>query len=258
VGGAGERLAVRLSQPTEARPGLGLLYLHGFGSKQSGEKATFFRARAVAAGLGFCSLDFRGHGESDGGMRELTLSRNLEDVAAARALLAARGWRRVALFGSSMGGATALWYAALHPEEVCAGVHIAPAVGFRRGFERWAGPARLARWRREGTIRFENEHVACDLGWQLMTDLRRYPMSDLLARYRTPTLFFQGQLDASVEWRDVARFARLARPGTVELVLFADGDHRLTDRKELLWQRAHAFLSALEERNQDERQSTSV
>jgi len=249
---------VRLSEPDGAAPRLGLLYLHGFGSLQSGEKATYFRARAGEAGIAFCSVDFRGHGESDGRMRDLTLSRNLEDVAAVRALLSGRGWERVVLFGSSMGGATALWYAALHPADVVAGVHIAPAVGFRRGLERWAGPRRLARWRREGVVRFASELVTCELGWELMADLRRYRLAGLVERYRTPTLVFQGQLDATVDWRDVARFARRVRSGLVELVLFPDGDHRLTDRKDLLWHRARSFLSALAERNQEQRPEDSA
>jgi pimeloyl-ACP methyl ester carboxylesterase len=220
-----------------------VLYLHGFGSVQSGEKATFFRARALESGLAFCSFDFRGHGESEGSMRDLTLARNLEDVAAVRAWLAARGRERVALFGSSMGGATALWYADLHPEGVAAAVHIAPAVGMLSGLERWAGAEGLERWRRDGTIRFRNEMVEADLGWGLVEDLRDRDVEALARRTQVPTLFFQGKRDATVDWNDVARFAEVAPPGAIELVLYADGDHRLVDRKDDLWRRALAFLA---------------
>ncbi len=243
VGRASERLALRLSAVARGRGAL--LYLHGFGSVQAGEKAEFFRARSVPAGWTFCSLDFRGHGESGGSMRELTLARNLEDVAAAHALLAERGWPEVVLVGSSMGGATALWYAAEHPRSVVAGVHIAPAVGMRSGLERWAGEAGLARWRREGALRFRNAFVDADLGWELVEDLRRRDFRALAARTRTPTLVFQGVLDDTVDWRDVAEFARLAPPDIVELVLYPDGDHRLTDRKETLWEATRSFLEAL-------------
>ncbi len=177
-------------------------------------------------------------------MRELTLSHGLEEVAAVRAWLAARGYRRFALFGSSMGGATALWYAARHPEAVAAAVHIAPAVAMLAGLERWAGEAGLERWRREGTIRFANELVDCELGWPLIEDLRRHPVEELTASYRTPTLVFQGRRDATVDWRDVANFAAGVAPGVVELVTFEDGDHRLIDHLPELWRRAVAFLSA--------------
>ena len=235
--GDAELLACRFDRPPGSAP-LAILYLHGFGSNQSGEKAEFFRARALARGWAFCSFDFRGHGASEGTMRELTFSRNLADVAAVRELVARRGIERVALFGSSMGGAVALWHAALAPEGVVATAQIAPALGMAQAMERWAGPERLERWRREGSIRFEGQLATAELDWELMDDLRRYGSAELAARHRAPTVIFQGQLDNSVDWRDVAAFAAAAPRGTVDLRLFPDGDHRLIDRKEQLWESA--------------------
>jgi len=219
-----------------------LLYLHGFGSDQRGEKATFFRERALAEGIGFCSFDFQGHGASGGTMAGLTLSRNLADVARVHGFLAEQGVRRVALLGSSMGGGTALWYAARHPAAVVAGLHIAPALELEQGLLAWAGEERARAWEEIGTIRYTSDLVACDLGWELIRDLRTYPMADLLARHRTPCLLLQGKLDTSVPWRGVADFATRCADCAIELHLFGDGDHRLTDRKERLWALMLEFL----------------
>jgi len=241
--GAPERLAVWL-EPARGGGGAGtILYLHGFGSRQSGEKATFFRARALADGFAFCSFDFRGHGASEGSLRELTLSRNLEDLATVRAHLAARGHERVFLFGSSVGGATALWHAARHPESTLAAACIAPAVGMLAGLERSVGAEGLARWRNAGELRFRNELGESDLGWALVEDLRDYPVDELARALRTPTLVFQGWDDATVDWRDVADFARRARPGVVTLRLFEGSGHRLVERLETLWREASAHFT---------------
>jgi pimeloyl-ACP methyl ester carboxylesterase len=221
---------------------LSLLYLHGFGSDQRGEKAVFFRERALAAGLGFCSFDFQGHGASGGTMEGLTLSRNLADVARVHRFLSGQGARRIALLGSSMGGGTALWYSALHPEQVVAGLHIAPALELEKGLLQWAGADRARVWEETGTIRFTNDFVSCDLGWELIRDLRTYAMADLLARHRTPCLLLQGKLDDQVPWRGVADFATRCTDCAIELHLFADGDHRLNDRKERLWALMLEFL----------------
>jgi pimeloyl-ACP methyl ester carboxylesterase len=239
-------LAVDLARPAARRePALCLLYLHGFGSTQSGEKAEFFRRQALAAGLAFCSFDFEGHGSSGGTMRELTLTRNLANIESVHALLGERGERRIALLGSSMGAGSALWYSALHPESVIAGLHIAPALDLDRGLLASAGPERARRWQESGTIEFRNEMVACELGWELIEDLRRHPMPALAERYRTPALLLQGQQDASVPWQGVADFAaRCAGAVAVELHLFSDGDHRLIDRKERLWDLMIDFLRA--------------
>jgi pimeloyl-ACP methyl ester carboxylesterase len=158
-------LAVRFDRPLQDGPLRPcILYLHGFGSQQSGEKADFFRRRALEAGFAFCSFDFQGHGQSGGDFGSLTLTRNLEDVARVHAFLRARGQERLILVGSSMGGGTALWYSALHPEEIAAGLHIAPALELDRGLLDWAGEEGARRWQETGTIHYENDLVSCELG----------------------------------------------------------------------------------------------
>lgn len=237
----GSHLALLFDSPAEGN-GLCILYLHGFGSVQTGEKAEFFRQRALESGFAFCSFDFQGHGRSGGTMQGLTLTRNLEDVARVHAFVRERGHDRVCLLGSSMGGGTALWYSALHPEEIVAGLHIAPAVQMERGLTAWAGPERCQTWQETGTIHFESELVSCELGWELIEDLRRHPFEDLLRSYRTPALLLQGRLDTSVSWKDVADFATRCAYSGIDLHLFADGDHRLTDRKDRLWELMLEFL----------------
>lgn len=233
---------VRFSEPDGSPAPLCVLYLHGFGTDQEGEKAAFFRRAAVASGLAFCSFDFRGHGASSGEIVDLTLTRNLEDARAARAEARRRGHRRFLLLGSSMGGLTGLWHAALEPEAVAAGLYIAPALEMGRTFLDFLGPARAERWRQDGIHRFEDERGSCDLSWRFVEDFERYPWRALAERHRGPSLILQGELDDRVRWRTAAAFAE-ACGDAVELELYADGDHRLADRKERLWRRMLAFLA---------------
>jgi pimeloyl-ACP methyl ester carboxylesterase len=241
-GGEVSHLAVRRDEPETAPAPLTLLYLHGFGSNQEGEKAEFFRRRALAAGLAFCSFDFQGHGRSGGSMLDLTLSRNLADLALVHRLLRERGHRRIALVGSSMGGGTALWYSALNPRDVAAGLHIAPALELERALLDWAGPERTRTWRETGSIHFRNDLVSCELGWGLIDDLKAHRVSELMECYRTPALLLQGKRDDSVPWRSVLEFTVHCAYNGIELHLFADGDHRLTDRLARLWELMLEFL----------------
>lgn len=239
---AGSHLAVLFDAPSDTARDLCFLYLHGFGSVQTGEKAEFFRRRALESGFAFCSFDFQGHGQSGGSMHDLTLTRNLQDLARVHAWMREKGYDRIILLGSSMGGGTALWYSALHPEGIEAGLHIAPALQMERGLTAWAGPERCRIWQETGSIHFENDLVSCELGWELIEDLRRHAFEDLLQRYRTPALLLHGKLDASVPWKDVADFATRCAYTGIDLHLFADGDHRLTDRKDRLWELMLEFL----------------
>ncbi len=237
-------LAVRLDGPEPAAgDGAVMLYMHGFGSSQSGDKADLFRERCVARGLAFCSFDFQGHGASGGCMLDLSLSRNLGDAAAVHAELERRGYSRVILFGSSMGGLTGLWHAHRHPERITAAIHLAPALGLEQSFSTSLGPRKMARWQRDGRLEIEHELGAWELGWSFVEDLRRHHFAELTTGYKTPTLIFQGKHDTSVPWRTVVDFTTKAAGGEIELHLFADGDHRLIDRLPRLWSLADEFLA---------------
>jgi hypothetical protein len=54
--------------------------------------------------------------------------------------------------------------------------------------------------------------------------------------------FPRGKLDTPVSWKRVAEFATCCTFKEIEVHLFADGDHRLTDRKERLWVLMTEFL----------------
>lgn len=248
-------LAVRYDRPSDVTDktaaedtGLAVLYLHGFGSRQSGEKAEFFRARCLQAGLTFCSFDFQGHGESGGDMHGLSLSRNLEDTRRVHDELRRRGHERVVVMGSSMGGWTGLWYLARQGRErreggALAGLFLAPAVELVDKFLRLLGPDGVEDWQRTGQVRVENDLVQCDLGWGLVQDYQqRYSAEELRSGVRVPCLLLQGQRDDQVDWRAVAAFAEASAPAGTELHLFSDGDHRLIDRKERLWRLMCDFL----------------
>lgn len=236
-------LEVSLARPSgEQDPQLAVLYLHGLGSRKQGEKAEFFRRRFLQRGLAFCSFDFQGHGASGGDMLDLTLSRNLEDVGRVHGFLRSRGVERLILFGSSMGGGTALWYAGLHPDDVVAAVHIAPALEIERGLERRLGAVGMRRWQKTGTVDLEHSEGVATLGWTLVEDLRAFRKERLEAIYRTPTLLLQGRNDESVEWQSVVDFADQCVSEALEVHLMMDGDHRLTDRLDHLWRLAIDFL----------------
>ncbi|MDH3743699.1 MAG: alpha/beta fold hydrolase [Acidobacteriota bacterium] len=243
---SGDEILGFCSHPEEARSNLVIVYLHGFGSAQEGEKAEFFRTGALEIGLGFCSFDFRGHGRSGGSIRDLTLSRCLADVGAVIGYLRAKGTRRFAILGSSMGGLIGLWYAALHPQDIVGGVHIAPALGMAAGLESLLGEKGMRDWRRTGTAAVTNELGTFDLGWGLAEDLALYPTERLIELHSRPVMAFQGKLDDRVDWRQVEAFAQATVP-TTTLRLFREGDHRLLGYREAIWGEMAEFLAALAE-----------
>ena len=129
-----------------------------------------------------------------------------------------------------------IWAAAL--------VLIAPAFRWPGVLAAEAGPEAAARWEREGTIVHDAGFRTVTLGWDLVRGGAAFPLERLAASLATPTLLLQGTRDASCPWRDSARFAEETAAPDVDLRLLEGGDHRLTDRRDLLADAAHAFLAA--------------
>ncbi len=243
----GIHLAGELTLPSsrdDASADLAAIYLHGFGSSRLGEKADRFRRHMVARRVTFAAFDFRGHGESGGSMRDLSLTRNLEDVACVRKELARRGYRRFVVLGSSMGGLTGLWHCAREPEGIVAAAHLAPALGLEDAFRRRLGAGAVERWEAEGSCEIEHDLGSWSIDWGFVEDLRRYPVDELIEQHRVPALLFQGRHDDSVPWESVVDFATRCRDDRIELHLFADGDHRMLDRLERLATLLDEFLDA--------------
>ena len=237
-----EYLDYTLTPPgTGARTETLVVYVHGFGSHQGGEKALFFRNRFVDMGFAYLAFDHRGHGSSSGTMTELTISRSIEDLGL---ILSAhrKDYKRSILIGSSMGGQTASWFAAQNPDRVAANLLIAPGFRFLENRIRDLGPKGLEILRKEGEMTVRTKWVEARIGKQLLEDAEHYPMEKLIPMVRTPTLILHGTEDDTVPFEDSVTFVQKAKARPLDLLLIAGGDHRLTDQKETLFLEMKTFL----------------
>jgi pimeloyl-ACP methyl ester carboxylesterase len=207
-----------------------VIFLHGFTSDQTGEKATHFREVLSSRGVAYITFDFRGHGQSSGTMRQLTGTRLLEDCHAVIEHVCPPE-SRIVLIGSSMGGWVAAWYAAQHPDRITANLLIAPSFTFGQSFLDDLSPEQAARWADEGVIRFANEYGSVDLGYDLIRDAGGYPVAQLYQRYRTPTLICHGLADDIVDYRQSLAFVQQCASTDIDVLLLKNGDHRLTAQK---------------------------
>ena len=129
-----------------------VVWLGGFRSEMTGNKAQALDAWAQRAGRAFVRFDYFAHGASGGAFEDATISRWRADALAVIDQLTEG---RLVLVGSSMGGWLACLAAMARPERIAGLVLIAPAADFterllrpslpRRGFGRDRLARRLAR-----------------------------------------------------------------------------------------------------------------
>lgn len=211
------------------------VFLHGLGSDGNGEKARRFRDHLAPRGRGFLALDFTGHGASGGDCRNLSLTRNLDDINRAVSFL----WEEapaapVILVGSSMGGIAALWYAALNPNAVERVFAIAPAFLMAARAAASLSAAERRNWADRGFLPFPVGDGVLEFGWEAVVDEDRYDMDRLSADLRTPSLLIHGDEDAVAPPELSRDFARSC--SAAELVEIEGGDHRLSGAKDLLFE----------------------
>lgn len=239
------RLAIDLLPAVSKRSRL-WFYVHGLQSNRRGEKALYFARQVVRRGEAFASLDLTGHGDSEGDLLGLSLTRNLADVdrGLRYAEEKAGPFGAVILIGSSMGGLTALWFAARSPARLTRAVVIAPAFEMAGRLLLALGRVKALEWRRQGRIRIESGIGGFDLGYQFVEEETRYPTVSLMRRLATPSLILHGSEDEVVPCQLSRQFAdRLDR---VQLVEIEGGDHRLTEHKERLFEAMWSFVGPAE------------
>jgi pimeloyl-ACP methyl ester carboxylesterase len=203
-----------------------LVYCHGLFSGRSGFRANVIRGWCETKGWGFLGFDFRGRGDSSGSQRDITLTKHLEDIHAI--LDVWPGEPRPVLFGSSLGGLTAAWYAARHPDRVAACVLVAPAFSIVADLLARAGREGARAWKRDGKLELTTDRgEKLVLDHHIVADAGDYPEAYLPTIYATPTLIAHGMDDATIPWERSLAFARAAPPGLVDLHFFGDGDHQI-------------------------------
>jgi len=228
------RLALSWAPGTDAAAPV-WVFLHGLGSDRKGDKAVRFRDHLSGRGPGFLSLDFTGHGDSGGDCHSLSLTRNLEDVGRAVSFLREEAPRApLILVGSSMGGITALWYAALHPGDIHRVFAIAPAFLMAARFAASLSAEARRDWANRGFVPVPVGDRDLEIGWGIVADEDGYGMERLGEALETPSLLLHGAEDAVVPPELSRDFAELCR--AAELTEIEDGDHRMSEHKDLLFE----------------------
>jgi pimeloyl-ACP methyl ester carboxylesterase len=202
------------------------VYLHGFASGPSSQKARFFRGRFAELGMGLEIPDL-----SEGKFEQLTISGQLAVIERTT-----QG-EPATLIGSSMGGYLAALFAARHPE-VEKLVLMAPAFSFLTRWPEELGPSKMDDWKRTGALNVFHygEHREVPIGYQLIEDGREY---EDYPKFPQPTLIFHGKHDTVVPPSYSITFAQQHPRTTLHLM---ESDHQLLNVMDDMWMETEKFL----------------
>jgi pimeloyl-ACP methyl ester carboxylesterase len=220
-----------------------VVFLPGFMSDMTGDKAVAVEALCAARGHACLRLDYSGHGASGGRFEDGTISRWTQDALTVIDQLATGP---IVLVGSSMGGWIALLVALARPERVVGLVGIAAAPDFT---ETLMWPAFSATQREtiltQGELRLPSHYGGAQIITRgLIEDGRRNLLLGGAVALHCPVRLLHGQRDPDVPWQTSLQLADKLASDDVRVMLVKDGNHRLSRPEDiaLLCEIVGAFL----------------
>jgi pimeloyl-ACP methyl ester carboxylesterase len=204
-----------------------MMFLPGFRSDMTGDKATALAAFCESRGHAMLRFDYSGHGISSGRFESGTIGIWAQDTLA---VLDQRTTGKVILVGSSMGGWLALLTALQRPERVAAIVGVAAAPDFTEKLM-WEAMTfeERARLMRDGILRVPSQYgEPTPITRALIEDGRNHLLLDAPIPLSCGIRLLHGQADPDVPWEMALRIADRVVSPDVEVTLIKDGDHRLS------------------------------
>jgi pimeloyl-ACP methyl ester carboxylesterase len=209
-----------------------LVFLPGFGSDMTGDKATMLAKFASMHGHACLRLDYAGHGASAGAFTQGTIGSWTSDALFLIDKLTAGP---IVLVGSSMGGWIALLVALARPERIAALVGIAAAPDFTEDLI-WANLPAGARATllAEGVLRIPSAYGPEQaLSRTLLEEGRNHLLLGAPIALNCPLRLLHGQVDRDVPWQTSMRLAERWAGGDVQITLIKDGEHRLSRAQDM-------------------------
>lgn len=225
----GSRIAYHKTQGTSP----GVMFLGGFMSDMDGGKALALEAHCKHIGRAFIRFDYQGHGSSSGDFSDGTIGLWAKD---ALAVLDHLTEGPQLLVGSSMGGWTSLLCAKARPGRVKGFVGIAAAPDFTTRM--WQNE--LTETQRQTILSQGLVKIPTDYGPEpyiltkaLFDDGHKNRVVHTPLHLDIPMRLIQGTADPDVPWQTALHIAEMATSSDVEVILVPEGDHRLSEPRDL-------------------------
>ena len=222
----GHGISAILSRPDRPTTGLAVL-CHGFLSGKNSTTNKTLTRLLNEQDLATFRFDFFGQGESDGPFEEITTTLAIAQTEAALDLVAAKGYDRIGLVGSSFGGLVAILTTAKRQDIKCLALKC-PVVDFAEELRVTFGPEELARWQATDTIpNIMGGPDRVRLQYGFYEDCLRQIAYGPAERITAPTLIVQGDHDECVPLHQSQRLHE-ALGGPKRLDLLPGADHQFT------------------------------
>jgi pimeloyl-ACP methyl ester carboxylesterase len=209
------------------------IYLHGFRSHSNGDKALQIAQHAISRDRSWIRFDLRGHGLSDGDLKEQVISSGLSDLLLVFDSISERPF---ILHGSSMGSWISLLATLRRKESVAGMMLIAPAFNFVQNNLAILPEPVLEHWRKETYMSFPDAYgeKPYSLRYDIIDDAKPYDVMNLEIDLDIPVHIVHGENDPIIPISNTEKFIHHANLPKLVFERIPNGEHRLTDHIPLI------------------------
>src|SRR5256712_7517927 len=221
---AGNTVSGILASPPDGSDRLAVL-CHGFLSNKNSHTNKTLTERLLPQGIATFRFDFFGQGESEGPFERITVSLAVSQALAALDMMSSKGYRKLALVGSSFGGVVSILAAAKWPHFICLALKC-PVPDFPEMLQLEFGEAGMARWKATDTIPnvVPGGSGRIKLSYAFYEDSLCYSGYDAAKAITAPTFIVQGAQDEYVPPRQILKLSE-SLEGPNSVAWLPDADH---------------------------------
>jgi uncharacterized protein len=224
----GNKIAGILSEPHPGK-GRAAIICHGFTSSKDGRSSVAVSKVFEELGIATLRLDFFGHGKSGGRFEEITVSHAVDDIFSAICYLEARGYKRLALCGSSFGGLASIM-AASKTDRLSVLVLKSPVSNYEEFYTGRIGREEIRKWKAKGYTHYVQDGGArFRMNYSFFEDFKRNDGYKAALRLKLPTLIVHGDQDTEVPISQSLKASKLMKD--CELHVVKGADHRYSGKR---------------------------
>ena len=203
-----------------------LLYLHGLRSSRSSDKGKAILSYAKKHHLGFLSLDYTAHGESDGDQTEFRVGSCLEDILSL-VDLELKG-KKVIVVGSSLGGWLSLLLAEKRKQQVVGLITLAVAADFTKLVWEYMFNDYIRNLLKEGHVLGPSEETKghC-FTYQMFEEAEQHCLLHRKIEYTGPSLLIHGDKDETIPYENSFKVKDALASSKVCVQIIKDETHLL-------------------------------
>ncbi|XP_069493284.1 palmitoyl-protein thioesterase ABHD10, mitochondrial isoform X2 [Ambystoma mexicanum] len=211
----------------------GVVFLPGFASNMTGQKAVALEDFCKSLGHSFVRFDYTGCGSSEGDLKDCTLGKWKKDVLA---VLDELTEGPQILVGSSIGGWLMLLAAITRPEKIAALVGVAAAADhFVTAFNQLPIEVKK-RIEDEGAWKVPTKHTEegfYNLPLNIVKEAENHCLLNSPIPITCPLKLIHGMKDEQVPWHVSMQIADRVLSTDVDVILRKNGHHRLSEKEDL-------------------------